>query len=187
MIQCFWLEETDAVARFLRRYSRANDCPGHGYHNAMTRIEDDVARAGEMIDLTPGRSVDAFVADDRWPSKCEHCARPFIVDEEWQVFSERIYRRADNGELVTLRDVPPGAMWNAWWIGHRSEMPKPDEIRLMVKTPDGDWYVDGKASNGPGWTRTGDPRANPSTVTATPSIAMQKYHGWLRDGRLVDA
>ena len=93
-------------------------------------------------------------------------------------------------------------MWDAWWYGDSDFCSFPiDGLHLMVNCPgtaDGKgsahWYVDGRAGNGDpnsrGWTRTGDPKANPPTITANPSIQITRtngYHGWLRNGKLVDA
>jgi hypothetical protein len=97
--------------------------------------------------------------------------------------------------------APPGAMWFADWLlnedgtmrsrpGHRP----PDGHVLVVRVPSRlcigrDWNVDGPANNCPGWTRTG----TPPNVTARPSIGKYladgsfDYHGWLRNGELVDA
>lgn len=212
-IQCFWLEETGRARRYLRRFaSRCGDdlpaddpCPVNGYHNAMVAI-DDVAvvrkpwsHDAEHI-VRDYRGADdraAFKDDARWPAACA-CGHAFLESDTWQVFFDDIMRRTDNGEEMTLRDAPPGAMWDAWWYGNSAfpTPPRADGIHLMVRCPDGDWYVDGIAGNGPrdsyGWTRTGDPRTVPPTVTATPSIQIGGigsggYHGWLRNGVLVPA
>jgi hypothetical protein len=54
---------------------------------------------------------------------------------------------------------------------------------LVVRTPAGDWWVDGMIE-GPGWQRTG----TPPYVSAKPSIILIRgaleYHGWLQDGLL---
>jgi len=65
----------------------------------------------------------------------------------------------------------------------------PDGLRLRVRTPGGEWDIDGPSySDGAHacpWTRTGDPR-RPETLTVTPSINFPgRYHGWLRNGQLV--
>jgi hypothetical protein len=68
----------------------------------------------------------------------------------------------------------------------------PDGLTVVVITPDGPWIVDGPSYDGSAhhacpWTRTGDPR-QPATLSVTPSINFPgRYHGWLRDGHLVDA
>ena len=68
----------------------------------------------------------------------------------------------------------------------------PDGRCLVLKTPAGDWMIDGPSRNngitGAGWTRTGDP----PNITVRPSIGMGdgkgkgrwKYHGHLNNGVL---
>ncbi len=196
-IPCYWLEPTPRERRFLRRYHRdtqapdhacAQAVPAHGYHQAMAPVEDgDVQTDAEGYGVT--QPPEAYAGDPRWPAACA-CGRPFAEDDVRQVFTHRIYRRPDTGQLMTIDEAPPGAMWDAWWYGRHFKGPGPDGLHLMVKTPGGDWYVDGPAKNSEtGWTRTGDTRAVPPTVSATPSIGIGdgKYHGWLRDGALVEA
>ncbi|HVN69529.1 MAG TPA: hypothetical protein VMU38_07775 [Candidatus Binatia bacterium] len=168
MIQCFWLEPTRTARRSLRRYSRegsdGNVCKPWGYHNAQAPI-DDVPfeiRSREdseygFMDFGGADRVELFAGDARWPAKCEHCDYRFVDDDPRQVFMDEIYRRADTGALLALRDVPPGAMWDAWWYGDAKEWSWPiDGVHLMVRCPDkpdgsghADWYVDGRAGNAP--------------------------------------
>lgn len=197
---CFWLDPTGDERRWLRRFtfsnSQAGPCPGRaGGHEARTLIGD-----GPITWVTPEGQEWAGVgprymagdqarpdrSDPRWPLTCEQCGYAFQGDDEWQLFNRQLYRRADNGELVTSEDAPPGALWDAWWLpdNYRGA----DGIALMAKTPGGDWTVDGKASNSEaprGWTRTGDPR-NPPSLSVTPSIIAGSYHGFLTAGVLSD-
>lgn len=188
-IQCFWLEPTDQVKRFLRRYrgsDQGEPCPlPQGYHNAMVELDRATA------EVTDNGGINASGTwpkeDPRWPKQCA-CGYAFVDEDQWQLFINLIYRRQDTGEETTLRDAPPGAMWDATWF--RKQWVGPDGIHLVVKTPGGEWYVDGPSHNSrgeghrpQGWARTG---ALPN-VTATPSILIPgKYHGWLRDGYLVE-
>ena len=64
----------------------------------------------------------------------------------------------------------------------------PDGHNLVVKTPAGDWQVDGKCVDGIGWERTG----RPPKITVKPSFGLGKgqqskwrYHVVLTDGILV--
>lgn len=189
-IQCFMIEPTDRLRRKLRRYAsgkkrgKCSAMPGpEGYHNASAPF--DVAPAvwteHDGFKSYSGGSDDAPPRDDpRWPTSCV-CGYIFQDADEWQLFNELLYVRKDTGEELTLRDAPPGAMWNAFWyppaFGHG-----PDGLALMVMTPAGEWHIDGESSNGPGWTRTG----TPPLVTARPSILIgnNRYHGFLTDGRL---
>jgi hypothetical protein len=59
----------------------------------------------------------------------------------------------------------------------------PDGRCLVLKTPAGDWVIDGPASGGGRWERTGVP----PLITARPSILIPgQYHGWLTAGVLSD-
>jgi len=120
--------------------------------------------------------------DPRWPRKCS-CGYQFVDEDEWQCNPYTLFKLGDTGELVTLAAAQAGAMWNAEWMDHNG----PDGISLVVRTPAGDWAVDGpsyqdhKIQNERGWTRTG----TIPDVTANPSILMPgKYHGFLRGGWL---
>ena len=54
---------------------------------------------------------------------------------------------------------------------------------LVVICPDGsEWMVDQKSSNGTGWTVTGEP----PIITCAPSIVVDNYHGFLRNGEFTD-
>src|SRR5919108_1852947 len=189
LIRCFWLETTDRVRRGLRRY-RSIERPGarcrgpRGYHNAVTPL--DVLRA--VFDQRNGRRLlsgelscieDELEADDwRWPKRCDDCNYVFADDDPRQVSLELTYRRADTGGLLTLDEAPPGAMWDAWWLN--TEWLGPDGVCLVVRTPAGDWVVDGECANCADrprphrrargqkthlgrpqtcWTRRGDPRS----------------------------
>lgn len=89
--------------------------------------------------------------------------------------------------------APVGAMWDCDWMrDHKMDSGlaynrNPDGVVLAVRTPGGDWVVDGpsfcnRVESG-SWSRTG----TIPNVTATPSIDIPgKYHGWLRDGYLVE-
>ncbi len=166
MIQCFLLEPTGRTVRCLRRYVWAgvHDCPG-GYHQAIVPVDVVEGEAPSMD--TPA----AFAGDPRWPATCEHCGYRFNDGDQWQVFAQAEYRRTDTGETMTLRTAPAGAMWLADWLADH-----PEQDHLVVKTPGGDWDVDGQSSSGgAGWRRTGEP----PQVVARPSIVMPGYHGWL--------
>jgi len=185
-ITCFWLEPVPRAERMLRRYRSSVKlnlpCPAKGYHDAVVTIE--------TIDLSldkTGSGDDAWPHDDpRWPRTCG-CGYVFPETDEWQHNINRLYERSDTKELVVLWGdrTPVGAMWNAHWMGDHYR--GPDGRCLCVKTPGGSWMIDGPSSNGGRWKRTG----TPPKITVTPSILIgsspAKYHGWLRDGVLVDA
>lgn len=51
---------------------------------------------------------------------------------------------------------------------------------IAVVCPNGEvWEIDRKSSNGDGWTVTGEL----PNITCSPSIVVEGYHGFLRDGQ----
>lgn len=190
-IQCFWLSPTERVRLRLRRYSRGNACANdRAYHNADLLFLNEDGSPSWPVKFSsdhPGslasyEDVAPPHDDPRWPTSCEACGYQFTDSDHWQVFQSLLYTRGDNGELCTLRDAPPGAMYDASWYPEKG----PDGIALCVCLPPGGgddyWHVDGPSRNGGGWTRQG----KPPRVTAQPSILTPRYHGWLRDGYLVE-
>jgi len=199
MTQCFVIEETKQAPRYLRRYhSSAVKCNGSsGYHDAMVLLDTvDVVLDGKGNRRTPMDGEPPHEAWAGWPSHCD-CGYEFQPDDEWQLFADRMYRRADTGELTTIRDAEPGAMWRVYWFESDPYRCGADGQSWCVRCPGGgDWMIDGRASNccgAPGvtaqapphkcWTRSGTaPR-----FTVSPSIQTFNWHGWLRDGQLVVA
>ena len=199
--QCFMLEVTNHYRRHLRRYVYNRDqekCPyigSHGYHHAMNLLDE----------LVLDDPKDENVCGDRyphdkgpWPTHCP-CGYQFQPQDEWQLFVQHLYSRSDTGELIDLREAPAGAMWYANWMIERRTKPEPGQTGtyfgpdghcLVVKTPAGDWMVDGPSTNGNGWTRTGVPplvTANPSIWVGCPETVPPKgYHGFLQNGTLTD-
>lgn len=188
-IRCFLVTESGRTKRSLRRYQSSDQdkcgASGYGYHNAHAPIEDGQQQPGTYIEST---RASEYEGDPRWPTHCA-CGYEFQPKDERQVFTESIYRRDDTGEEWTTRTLPPGAMYDAWWYRggvEREGKAGPDGLNLVVCLPPGGgndyWYIDGPANNGPGWTRSG----TVPNVTANPSILTPRYHGWLRDGVLVE-
>ncbi len=207
--QTFWLEPVGRDRRGLRRYTSryqggAFTCAG-GWHEALawTGEEVDTAwneRGYHDLSWRPAPPHD----DPRWPTECANgCGYRFVEGDAWQTWSERLYRRADTGQLRVLhwRHAPPdaptaeaGATFDAHWLTRKG----PDGIALMVRCPrpdgtpgmDHDWPVDEPSSTGGFWTRSGDPRQ--ANVSVTPSIAIGTpgtagyYHGHLSNGVLAD-
>ncbi len=189
-INCYFMELADQGETSLRRYvpsSADNSCSlAFGYHNAEVSIGRHPWDPPDDCKDSLGYPGDQPPKDDpRWPKACP-CGYVFRPADQWQQNIRRLYRRVDTGEVLPLRKAPVGAMWYAdWYHGMRG----PDGHTLVLKTPAGDWIVDGPSEKGKGWQRTG----TPPKVTATPSIGMGKaggkgwtYHGWLRDGKLVE-
>lgn len=179
-VRCFWLEPTGRAQVSLRRYRSSSDpesaCPGPmGYCNASVVI-------GECEYTERAVSVtEEMKLEPQWPTVCEGCGKEFNSTDQWQWNEYQLYKRSDTGELIGLREAPAGAMWDAHWFKRFPDFKKrPDGIMLVVKTPGGDWCVDGPSSNGNGWERSG----TVPDITAQPSILQSKYHGWLRNGWL---
>lgn len=208
---CFLLVPTNRHRRSLRRYVSGAEikCPlPQGYHTAMVTLDVIEGEAPDSGDVWPHD-------DPRWPARCA-CGYEFQAADKWQVFVERLYRRADTGEEMALREAPPGAMWEApWLVDHWATLEGIREPRssdgasymssqwrnrclqegriippLIVKTPGGDWVIMSSASNGSvdaDGRRSGwDWSGEPPRITARPSIGMSRYHGWLTDGVLSD-
>jgi len=185
-IACFWLDPVPFARRTLRRYhpGAGRDCRGGrlSYHNAEVTIEERVPWA----EAHHGLGDDSHDHDDpRWPVACA-CGYVFAPEDAWQHNLHRLFERSDGLTPATLQDAPPGAMWDAAWMG--ADCRGPDGLALCLRTPGGDWLVDGQSSGGGRWSRSGKPpevTANPSILIGSPGIGSGVYHGWLRAGVLV--
>lgn len=184
-IECFFLRPAAFAQETLRRFTYSKDdtkCPINGYHNCSVAI--GVVPFGlSELNGDSGRGIEHD--DPRWPTACA-CGYQFKPEDEWQHRLTRLFWRSDHLALrTTLDEAPPGSIYYADWYDWKG----PDGHCLVVVTPAGPWIVDGPSMNNDGsrgnpWTRTGEvPK-----VTASPSIHIPgKYHGWLRDGTLIDA
>lgn len=205
---CFWLEFANLAEWGLRRYTDGEDvppCPREGgrwgnthgalvilgTHPAVRQVGDngvERARADERTEPIPWPPD----GDPRWPTHCE-CGFAFRDSDPYQRWTEMLYRRSDNGELTTLRDAPPGAMWDSWWYPWKG----PDGKSISVKCPNGDqWNIDGQARNCTRevddghhcWVRHGEPpkltvdKNGKTCAAGAGSIQTGDYHGFLRDG-----
>lgn len=177
-VVCFWIDPHDSVEVSLRRYASGSKCGGSaGIHDASVTIEIRNDLLPQDTLYSEHRDADeAEREDSRWPAECG-CGYAFAPEDAWQRNIARRYVRRDTGAVFTMNAAPPGAMWDAtWW-----PLDTPDGRVLVVRLPDGiDWMIDGPATNGRGWTRSGTPPA----ITARPSILTTGYHGWLTDGVL---
>lgn len=182
-IHCFFLtpvEQSDVIFRRYRSsdYGKADiACPGKMGYCTTTVVVERVSVGNNSY----RKPDDEKKADPRWPKKCEDCGYEYQPEDHWQWGERQLYERSDTKELVALQEAPVGAMWNADWLkGSHRIKDRPDGLVLTVRTPDGDWVIDGGSSNGNGWERTGEP----PMITASPSIICGSYHGWLRNGVL---
>lgn len=200
-IKVFFCEPTKKYTQELRRYSNDRACikdaSKYSYCNAsvyLTTFESEPQPvSGDDIN---------FEGDPRWPKHCERCSQPFFPEDHFQVNYERIYRRIDTGEEMTLRLMPVGACWNAFWMTDRGHDVGFDGRSLVCRVPGGyDWMIDGGCSNCTKpdddihkcWVRHGKPEdetihvdKNGNTCSAGGgSIDTGKWHGFLHNGYLV--
>ncbi len=206
-IRCFFLEETDRVSVKLRRYTRENtpDCcphyPGkYSYHTTSSQYLEEPVEFDEKGYTTNGVKPVPSHSLLEWPIRCA-CGYEFQEEDEWQRFTQRIYRRTDTGEEMVLHDAPAGAMWYTPWID-QFHVPQGKHC-LAVKTPGGEWAVDSQASNCTMpedtkqekhhcWIRSGAPpdvNVDKNGVTCgagAGSIQCGSYHGFLKNGYLED-
>lgn len=201
-VPCWWADQTDKAAVHLRRYrsseAEGGACEGEGpwgYHNASTERIDTapVIWQGEGWERSYSVTYEEPPHDDpRWPTTCDFCDYEFVEEDYWQVSSDIIYRRLDNGEEVLLvgehgsrGSGPPGMLFEMHW-GFNSK-PGPDGLIIGAVCPNGAiWGVDAPATGGGVWTREGVAKADPPTVTAQPSIVAGDYHGFLQNGAFTD-
>lgn len=198
-VQCFLLQPTDLIEVRLRRYTRdGGECPdvnNHGYHQAWTLVGVD--KVIEDVNDVNTNSGPVPHTDSRWPTQCT-CGYKFGPNVGYQYFPQHLYRRSDNGELVTWRDAPGGAMIRATWLEEIPTWFGTDGKSYMVKLPNGrEWPIDGTASNCTRpteehkcWCRHGEAPnftvdKNGNTCSAgAGSIVSGDYHGFLRNGVL---
>lgn len=203
------LDPVPKITVDLRRYPSGNarqPCPlmpgEYSYHNAQVffaLLDCPLREPGADEDWT--ELLKAFRPpneDPRWPRKCG-CGFAFADSDEWQMFANRLYSRGDNGELVSLRNAPPGAMWWADWLPKNFWWDNKDDYDLMVMLPNGhEWDIDSRASNCtmPNdrehrcWVRHGEPpnihvdKNGRTCAAGAGSILAGNYHGFLHHGEL---
>lgn len=211
-VQCYWLEPIRQARLSLRCYSSANGCPlvpgEYSYHNAHTPLFDVAERFefsetyGHKLYSHDGPQERADVSSEyQWPAHCG-CGYEFTEKDSRQIFSETLYKRTDTGEVLTQREFGPGAMWNQEWLNENSHMRGDDGLSISVICPNGrEWFIDGGCSNCTKpedtihrcWCRHGippiltiDKNCN-SCDAGAGSIQAGDWHGFLRDGFLVEA
>jgi len=175
---------TGMYRRSLRRYrssfSGDGACPFGGYCDASAAI-------GEIPEAEADVHGDNWPHDDpRWPQTCSRCGCPFTPDDEWQRNDCVIYRLPDGTEFInwgSAKDVPPGTMIRIPWYDKAG---RPGEA-WQVWLPDGGTWITTQGATGGGfWEVSG----TPPNITVSPSIWHNQpngWHGWVRDGELVDA
>src|SRR5512139_3469564 len=129
-IRCFWLEPTELAELSLRRFRYSDryvknedgstdyNRKDPDYYKCKTGYGCDASVIIGQIPYTQDQGLcDGHDrTDPKWPTVCAECGRPFEEDDQWQRNERRLYTRKDTGELITLRKLPPGAMYDApWW------------------------------------------------------------------------
>jgi len=199
-IKVFWLEPTDLVRVWARRYVPSGD-----YRWCSKRMGLGCEAWRLHLEQAPREDWPASRAASEkegmaFPETCSHCKGAFPAGSIHQVFVSSLFSGAPDGKLYTLREAPVGSMWDADWLPN--ELAGPDGIHLVVKTPGGEWMVDSKATNCTRpdedhecWVRHGDPRTGTVHVdkqgntcsAGAGSISMGGYHGFLHHGFLTNA
>jgi hypothetical protein len=210
-VKTFWMEPTDRVCVFLRRYTYEREgqpkkvCPtgpswGHeAPHDAWLRLVTDEDGRWHHESCGPTIADD----DPRWPRMCAHCAYEFQPDDARVLSAHTLYAGAPDGIRRPLLDFPVGATYNAEWLNDIPRYTGADGLSVICVTPGGIWLLDSRASNctlptdeeHKCWCRHGDPRQAQLTVDKScktcaaggGSIQAGSYHGFLRDGVLVTA
>lgn len=207
MIPCRWIIPTTRAQVSLRRYTRAHSA--EHWHN--TRYPLDVrevewyhspeAPRPEVEYWRPRDTSEPGHDDPRWPKWCE-CGYRYAPEDEWQLFWNLIYTDPLTGEEWPMDLAPVGSIWEASYLKGIPAFVGPDGRALMVRTPGGDWHIDGPASNCARpqepeahkcWVRHGEPprltvdKQGETCQAGGGSILIGGYHGFLRDGHLVTA
>lgn len=159
----YWLEETDRVKVWLRRYrSACVAAEGKQTCEAKLVLHED-APASDWGEYAPWKhggetgglcwhTFSEAIPDDSqlWQElRCSRCGVLFTdSDGNKQVWAEHLNAGHPSGKLWVIRDAPPGAMWNIGWMRDTEWAKGPDGICLAVRLPNGwDWWVDQQVSN----------------------------------------
>lgn len=179
-------------------FKATGPCPDHGDNHIATfewTYESDSHTALSLISKS--------LRSGEFQAHCT-CGFDFTYEHSTGGGARTDYYRTDTGELVPDRR-PVGAMWYANWTYEKGRT-GPDGLILQVRTPGGDWIIDSRASNCTRpddndhrcWVRHGTPPEitadkNGDTCAAgagsiiTGEGTPNQYHGFLRNGFLVDA
>lgn len=212
----FWTELTGREQRALRRFTHTPSehmpkgklCPGWpaDIKTGHDATSEPIGEYRERLTPEGYRKHTARLvrkSDPRWPKQCQHCDYRFVNEDEWQVWTDSIYRNPKTGERWPRRELPIGAMYDAWW--EPPDWKGFDGIGLsVILPPDRRWWlVDAQANNCTMkedrkprkhrcWIRHGDPRTEPVTVdkagvtcgAGAGSILTPNWHGFLQGGVL---
>lgn len=192
-IKLFIAEPTGRCRVVARRYEKgACGADGASYHNAEALVLDDAP-------VTPRDDTgyhESYLRlpdnDPHWPEVCE-CGFRFTDASDRQVNEQEWYEGPDGRKFaygIGSWRAPVGAMIRAHWLD--GVWPDNGCEPYRVELPNGcEWLTsqpstqEGSMQNGPQWKVTG----RPPLITVTPSILAHHgvWHGWIRNGELVDA
>lgn len=199
-VKCFLVEATEMVRRSARCYigSPEGKCEksGLGYCNAEVYV-DEIASPLTTEGYDRAEADFALPDSAPWPTHCA-CGREFSPENR-STFTNRIYKRADNGERFGLNEInkAPGAIFRStwmepYWVGA-------DGHSYCCVLPNGRlWQIDGVASNctmkndtvHKCWIRHGVApeftvdKDGPTCAAGGGSILADDYHGFLQNGWL---
>lgn len=210
-VQCYMLDRLNYVVPKLNTYTWTSEarCPnqenaGHWASVSLDRLYDEVKYG---YSITRDDSELLHDPQTRWPVICEYCNAPIDpLFAHHQVHHERIWVRRDTQEEIFLHDAPAGAMWFAPWFDDTWK-PQLDHV-LCVRTPgrQAEWIVDSQASNCTlpddkhmeqhhCWVISGTTadlpnitvgKGGPTCSAGAGSVQTHSWHGFLRDGWLVE-
>lgn len=147
-VRCFVVQQGEEAERSLRRYvsDSHGDCPTNGYHNASVPLGRhalilDGDRTIAWIDPV------TYLTHPAWPTACS-CGYVFTDDDERQVNQDPIFVGLDTAGEWTQRELPPGAMWIASWLGEFWQINGGAGPAWIIKLPNGSEFIPGsEASN----------------------------------------
>lgn len=195
-IKLFIAHPTGRCRVVLRRYEKGA-CKASGWdrHDAQEIVVDDAAASPRGADgfREGSRYAEDFPRDDpRWPGECA-CGFRFTAGSDFQVNEQEWFTDDHGGRFpwgIGSWRAPVGAMIRAHWLD--GVWPDNGCEPYRIELPNGcEWLTsqpstqEGSTQNGPQWKVTG----RPPLITVTPSILAHHgvWHGWIRNGELVDA
>lgn len=199
-VKCFLLKPTQLHRKYLRRYrysETSQQCGTHYICEAKVLLDEAEYAEDPSTHMADEAERSSY---SEWPKCCARCGTVFSDNDPWQVFYLDVWQRSDTGELITLRDAPAGAIWNAHWMLHGKEEAG-DGQYLVVKLPNGnDWAIDSRANNctmptddvHQCWVRHGEApeihvdKNGQTCAAGAGSILSGNYHGFLHHGWLVE-
>lgn len=145
-VECFVIQIGEESRRSLRRYCKdRRDCPERSYHNATVPLgEHALVRSDDgAIDWI---DPDSYLTHPAWPTHCS-CGYEFTEADERQVNQDPIYVALDGRGEWTLSEAPPGAMWEAWWVGDWARVNGGAGPAWVFKLPNGAEFMPGQGAS----------------------------------------